>query len=176
MKAGRAVAPQKKRLASTHSPVQPSHICIVIRNNIYKTYIIYTDRGIGCLWLSIPFWGIGYRARQAARENEARTSEQHERESIRVARLTRELVKSLGEESRAAKWPGSSRWRTRCGSATTRRTTSSWGSLEAWLKAGVGREATPSNTARQQSTAEEEHDKSDEIEISKELFLLVIQD
>ena len=34
---------------------------------------------------------------KAARENEARTSEQHERESIRVARLTRELVKSLGQ-------------------------------------------------------------------------------
>ncbi|CAK9046276.1 Sodium channel protein type 8 subunit alpha (Sodium channel protein type VIII subunit alpha) (Voltage-gated sodium channel subunit alpha Nav1.6) [Durusdinium trenchii] len=90
---------------------------------------------------------------KAARENEARTSEQHERESIRVARLTRELVKKfkMADEARRRDMDNDEE-----------------------------EDATMSQTlsAREKSsmTGDDEEGHPDEIQISKELFLLVIQD
>lgn len=89
---------------------------------------------------------------KAARENEARTSEQHEREPIRVARLTRELVKKFKI------------------AVETRRQDN---------EDEDGIQRSPSSmTAKAKTTISGDDDDrhSDQIQISKELFLLVIQD
>ena len=44
---------------------------------------------------------ISHAADQAAKETEAHTSEQHARESIRIARVTRELLKKFAAAYRA---------------------------------------------------------------------------
>jgi len=85
---------------------------------------------------------------KAARENEARTSEQHERESIRVARLTRELVKKFKI------------------AVETRQHDEEEDDLS----------RSPSGMKARSVSGDEEEGPSDQIQISKELFLLVIQD
>lgn len=87
---------------------------------------------------------------KAARENEARTSEQHERESIRVARLTRELVKKFKI------------------AVETRKNNDEEEDDLSRSPSGI--------KARSASGENEEEGPSDQIQISKELFLLVIQD